>query len=185
MSEEPRTCALEEARFGRRRFLFGSTATLVTVMLPRWPWGGPLRPVRARMAGYERRRIGRLSALRLGQPLEFAYPYDHPGCRSLLVKLGVPAGGGVGPDGDVVAFNAFCTHQGGPLAGKYQASEQMLGPCPFHLTTFDLTRHGMVVSGHATEGLPQVLLEVEGDEIYAIGMLGLIFGFHDNRVAPA
>ncbi|MCI0771654.1 MAG: hypothetical protein J4N94_07205 [Chloroflexi bacterium] len=48
----------------------------------------------------------------------------------------------------------------------------------------DLTRHGMVIAGHATQGLPQVLLELRGDEIWAVGMMALIYGFSDNEVNP-
>jgi len=55
-----------------------------------------------------------------------------------------------------------------------------MGPCPLHLTTFDLTRHGMVISGHATDGLPQARLEVLGDDIVATGVTGLIYGVEDN-----
>ena len=49
-------------------------------------------------------------------------------------------------------------------------------------TTFDLTRHGMVVAGHATDNLPQVVLELEGDDIYAQGVLGLIYGYSSNTL---
>ena len=101
-----------------------------------------------------------------------------------LVKLGQPAGGGVGEEEDIVAFNSFCTHQGGPLAGKFQVDPGVAGPCPLHWTTFDLTRHGTVVSGHATLGLPQITLEIDGDDIYATGVIGLIFGYNDNSVDP-
>jgi len=38
----------------------------------------------------------------------------------------------------------------------------------------------MVVAGHATSPLPQVVLESDGDDIYAIGVLGLIYGYHKN-----
>jgi arsenite oxidase small subunit len=48
------------------------------------------------------------------------------------------------------------------------------------MTTFDMTRHGMVVAGHATESLPQVVLEVRGDTIYATGILGLVYGKRNN-----
>ena len=59
-------------------------------------------------------------------------------------------------------------------------SDKALGPCPLHLTTFDLTRHGIFISGQAYQSLPQVLLELEGDDIYAVGMFGLIYGRFDN-----
>ena len=48
------------------------------------------------------------------------------------------------------------------------------------MTTFDLTRHGMVVSGHATESLPQIVLEIVGDDIFAVGAQGLIYGYSAN-----
>ena len=69
---------------------------------------------------------------------------------------------------------------GGPLQGTYKPEHQVLGACPLHLSTFDLTRHGMVVSGHATESLPQVLLETENDDILATGVMGLIYGYSAN-----
>ena len=69
---------------------------------------------------------------------------------------------------------------GGPMAGTYKPDDGALGPCPLHQSTFDLTRHGMIIGGHATQSLPQVLLELEGDDIYAVGMLGLIYGRYDN-----
>ena len=103
--------------------------------------------------------------------------------ESILIKLGTEAGGGIGPEKDVVAFNYTCTHQGGPLQGTYQAADKALGPCPLHLTTFDLTRYGIFISGQAYQSLPQVLLELDGDNIYAVGMFGLIYGRFDNLQA--
>jgi arsenite oxidase small subunit len=38
----------------------------------------------------------------------------------------------------------------------------------------------MVVAGHATEALPQIVLELRGDDIYAIGIVGLLFGHFQN-----
>jgi len=81
---------------------------------------------------------------------------------------------------DIVAFNQYCTHQGGSLDGTYKAATKSLGACPLHLSTFDLTRHGIVISGQAYQSVPQVLLEVEGDNIYAVGMMGLIYGRNNN-----
>jgi arsenite oxidase small subunit len=49
-----------------------------------------------------------------------------------------------------------------------------------HLSTFDLTRHGLVVAGHGTQSLPQVVLEADDDVLYATGMMGLIYGFSSN-----
>ncbi|HET8577364.1 MAG TPA: arsenate reductase (azurin) small subunit [Methylomirabilota bacterium] len=133
-------------------------------------------------ADYPRLKVGSLGAMKVSQPVDFKYPY--PSVSNLLVKLGVPAGGGVGPDADIVAFNLQCPHMGGPLHGAFKATHQVLGPCPMHLTTFDLSRHGMVVSGHATESLPQIVLEAVGADIYAVGVMGLVYGFATNVRNP-
>jgi arsenite oxidase small subunit len=134
----------------------------------------------AQVAHYPRMFITRMSTLEKHTPVLFNYPDHKRNSTGMLVKLGARAGGGLGPERDVVAFNTLCPHMGGPLVGTYQPAEQVLGPCPFHQSLYDLTRHGMIVSGHATESLPQVLLELEGDDIYAVGLLGLIYGRYDN-----
>ena len=43
----------------------------------------------------------------------------------------------------------------------------------------------MVVSGQATETLAQVVLEARGDEIWATGVMGLIYGYHSNLAGRA
>jgi len=112
------------------------------------------------------------------EPLDFSYPLeDH---ENFLVKLGEPARGGVGPDNDIVAFNYTCTHMGCPMTDTYDAETSSLGPCGCHMTRFDLTNHGQVIMGHATQDLPQILLSVEDGDIYALGVTGLIYGFSNN-----
>ena len=173
-SHRPRFCP------SRRTFLIGSGATVIgTLLLPALP-GMNGRALAAQVARYPEMRIGALSQLKLGKPMRFKYPDKGLSASSLLIKLGEPAGGGIGPERDVVAFNALCTHMGASMSRNYKAEHQVLGPCQFHQTTFDLTRHGIVIGGHATESLPQVLLETQGDDIYAVGLIGLIYGRYDN-----
>jgi arsenite oxidase small subunit len=62
----------------------------------------------------------------------------------------------------------------------FKPKHSVLGPCPLHLSTFDLTKHGMIVSGHATASLPQIVLELDGDDIVATGVMGLFYGHHRN-----
>ncbi len=167
----------------RRNFLFGSGAVVgSTIMLTNIP-GFEGKAVAAQIAGYPRKLIGSLKALKDGKPVSFKYPDEGRNSAGMLVKLNEQAGGGVGPGMDVVAFNTLCTHMGGLMDRTYKPADQALGPCPLHQSTFDLTRHGMIISGHATESLPQVLLELDGDNIYAVGMMGLIYGRYDNLKA--
>lgn len=142
--------------------------------------GASAHEIPAMVATYPRKKIAKLSALKDDEPLDFEYPDEGAYAQSMLVKLGTEAGGGVGPRKDVVAFNNFCTHQGGDLAGTYKADTKSMGACPLHLSTYDLTRHGILISGQAYQSLPQVLLELKGDDIYAVGVFGLIFGRYDN-----
>lgn len=167
----------DRACMSRRSFLLSGGSAIAVVALG-LPDEAAAQGARALRATYPRVKVARLSALELGKPVPFTYPY--PDVRNIVVKLGAVAGGGVGPDKDIVGFNQQCPHQGGPMDGTYKPDHQVLGPCPLHLTTFDLTRHGMVISGHATESLPQIVLEVQGDDIYAVGVQGLIYGYSAN-----
>ena len=163
----------------RRSFLLTSGVTTATVMVAMHTSEG-MAQVPAVVATYPKKLIAKLSDLKADEPIDFSYPDEGAYAESMIVKLAREAGGGIGPDKDVVAFNYTCTHQGGPLQGTYQAADKALGPCPLHLTTFDLTRHGMFISGQAYQSLPQVLLELDADDIYAVGMFGLIYGRYDN-----
>ncbi len=166
----------------RRQFLLysGAATATTTVMITLNPGTAFATQVPAVVATYPRKLIARLSQLRTDEPVDFTYPDEGDYSESLLVKLGVEAGGGIGPVKDVVAFNYTCTHQGGDLNGTYKGDTKSLGACPLHLSTYDLTRHGILISGQAYQSLPQVLLELDGDNIYAVGVFGLIFGRHDN-----
>lgn len=163
----------------RRKFLLASGVATSTVMVA-MNTGGAAAKIPAVVTTYPRKKIGTLSALKTDTPMPFEYPDEGAYAQSMLVKLGVEAGGGVGKQKDVVAFNFFCTHQGGDLSGTYKADTKSLGACPLHLSTYDLTRHGILISGQAYQSLPQVLLELNGDDIYAVGVFGLIFGRYDN-----
>ncbi|HHJ14518.1 MAG TPA: arsenate reductase (azurin) small subunit [Gammaproteobacteria bacterium] len=159
----------------RRSFLLAGASTIVLSSLP-----GVAGAVHLAAREYPRRAIIALKDLKVDQPVDFVYPPDKPASSFFIVRLGEAAGGGVGPDRDIVAFSNLCSHMGGPLNGTYKAGHKAMGPCPLHLTTFDLTRHGMVISGHATESLPQARLEVVNGKIYATGVMGLIYGHDDN-----
>ncbi len=163
----------------RRKFLLTSGTATATVMVS-MNHAGADSHMPATVATYPRKKIATLSSLQTDVPVEFDYPDEGGYSSSVLVKLGTEAGGGLGPDKDVVAFNHFCTHQGGDLSGSYKGETKSLGACPLHLSTYDLTRHGILISGQAYQSLPQVLLELDGDDIYAVGIFGLIFGRHDN-----
>lgn len=171
----------------RRQFLLYSGATALaatTISVSLLSGSAHAATQTARVVGYPRKLIARLSQLKDHQPVDFSYPDELHNAQCMLVKMGkIQAGGGIGPNQDIVAYSYLCTHQGGPLQGTYKVTggeHCTLGPCPLHLSLYDLRRHGIIVSGQAYESLPQVLLELDGDDIYAVGMLGLIFGRDNN-----
>lgn len=123
--------------------------------------------------------IAKLADVKSGEPIFFEYPQT--GQRNMLVKLDKPAEEGIGPDQDVVAFSTACSHMGAPLDNVYNHDYGMLGPCPLHFSTFDLSKSGMNVMGKASDHLPQVALALDDNgDIRATGMFGLIYGYPAN-----
>jgi len=170
----------------RRAFDLAAGGIAVSLIVPEAAAQGGQTGVRVDLAVYPEKRIGKLTALTDDVPVAFTYPLE--GQPNLLFKLGTEALRGIGPQKDVVAFSALCTHMGGSLMGRYRRDVKALGPCPFHFSVFDLRKGGMPVHASATQNLPQVLLRLDGDDIVAVGMIGLIYGQHSNladgRLAP-
>jgi arsenite oxidase small subunit len=130
-------------------------------------------------SSYVRKVIGKVSELQPGTATAFYYPNDD--VENLLMMLGEEAGAGVGEGRNIVAFNTICPHMGGYMGEtEFKPQHSVLGPCPLHLSTFDLTKHGMIVSGHAVQSLPQIVLEIDGDDIIATGVMGLFYGYSQN-----
>lgn len=130
------------------------------------------------VATYPRLKVASIADLVEGEGMAFNYPLNEQ--PNMLVKMGREAQNGIGPDKDIVAFSVLCPHMGGSLRGRYEHEHGSMGPCPFHFSTFDLTRGGVPVHASATQNLPQITLETDGKDIYAIGITGLVYGFRDN-----
>ncbi len=136
---------------------------------------------------FPRANVGKISDLALGKSLTFNYPLEET--PNILVKLGLKAEGGIGPDGDIVAFSQICQHLGciygylGPGASPscdstYKASGPV-GYCCCHGTVFDFVTGAKVIAGPSPRPQPQVILEFDGStgDIYAVGMMPpTIFG---------
>ncbi|NCQ23454.1 MAG: arsenate reductase (azurin) small subunit [Rhodobacteraceae bacterium CG17_big_fil_post_rev_8_21_14_2_50_63_15] len=161
---------------GRRQFLRGSLmatagAAAATVIAPEKASAEALARV-----DFPQNRLANISDLAVNEPMDIAYPdADSPG---VLLKLGQAVEGGVGPDGDVVAFSVLCPHKGWMLS--YSAADKTLN-CPGHHSRFDCETGGQQTWGHATQNLPQFMLSVdEKGDIYANGVDDLIYGRLSN-----
>jgi len=94
--------------------------------------------------------------------------------------------GGIGKNGSIVAFSAICPHQLThptpddsffqyvPKKGKTIAyKEAGVFVCSSHLSAFTPNDGGKRVNGPANEGLTQIVLEIDdNDVIWAVGALG-------------
>lgn len=128
-------------------------------------------------AAYEQMTVAQAKKLKTNVPVNFTYPDSSSPCT--LIKLGRAAPGGVGPDGDIVAYSGLCTHMGCPVA--YDA-ERKVFKCPCHYSTFDAEMAGQMVCGQATEDLPRIVLRYDegSDSVQAVAVDGLIYGRQAN-----
>ena len=49
-----------------------------------------------------------------------------------------------------------------------------------HFSRFDLAKSGIVILGQATQTLPQIMLEEDRGDLYAVGVTGLVYGYWNN-----
>ncbi len=115
--------------------------------------------------------------VQVGVPHGFAYPDPHSPC--VLLRMGYPVPGGIGPDTDLVAHSTMCTHMG--CIVTYDAAARTL-KCPCHFSIFDPEKGGQQVCGQATENLPRIVLEYQpaDDSIAAVAVDGLLYGRQAN-----
>lgn len=161
---------------GRRQFFRrGAGAAAAAVTVGAVTSAAQATPSLARVT-YPTQRLANLKDLKVNDPVAISYPDENsPG---VLLKLGRRVEGGVGPDGDIVAFSTLCPHKGFPLA--YLPDDKTLN-CSGHYSRFDCEKGGQEIFGHATQNLPQFKLQVDsGGNIQAIAVDELIYGRLSN-----
>ncbi len=126
---------------------------------------------------YPRKSLGGAGQIPVGQAVAFTYPDDASPC--MLLRMGGPVEGGVGPGQDIVAYSTLCTHMGCPVA--YDTKSRCF-KCPCHYSTFDAEKAGQMVCGQATEDLPRIVLEYDAGagSVTAVAVNGLIYGRQSN-----
>lgn len=161
---------------GRRQFLRGGAmATAGAAAATITPSRSEAKPLPARV-DYPSARIASVAELKPNAPKEIAYP--DKGSPGVVIKLGTRVAGGVGPDGDIVAFSTLCPHKGFPL--NYRADDKSLS-CPGHYSRFDCENGGQQIHGQSTSNLPQFTLRVAANgDIFAEGVDDLIYGRLSN-----
>lgn len=102
-----------------------------------------------------RKRVAALSAVPPGSAAVFSYPGEHDPC--LLVRTA---------DGELFAYDQRCTHLACAVVPKI---DEGVLHCPCHEGYFDL-QTGRNIAGPPPRPLPRVVLEVEGDDVYAVAV---------------
>ncbi len=127
---------------------------------------------------YPTKGVGKIAAMQVHKPAAFSYPDSASPC--VAVKLGKAVPGGVGPQGDIVAYSVLCTHMGCPVAYNGDGTFQ----CSCHFSQFDAEKQGQMICGQATENLPRIELayDAKTDSVSAIGVSGLIYGRQANII---
>jgi len=129
---------------------------------------------------WPRFKLLNVAALTVLKPVSFNYPLVNT--PNYLVKLGVKAENGIGPDGDIVAFSAICQHLGcyysfqppgtSPSCNALHKAPVAEGYCCCHGSDYDFTQNATVTSGPAPRPVPRAMLEYDSNtgDIYVVGM---------------
>jgi arsenite oxidase small subunit len=170
---------MSDHTLSRRRFLAGSglTAGAMAAGGLFLPTSGQAAEVGRATLPYPRQAVGKAKELPINTAVSFSYP--DPASPCALIKTGQKVPGGVGPDGDIVAYSTLCTHMGCPVS--YDAAARTF-KCPCHFSVFDPETRGQQVCGQATENLPRIVLEYDAatDSVSAVAVAGLIYGRQSN-----
>lgn len=118
-------------------------------------WIAAQHLVRHRRPAPGRVNIASKAEIPLGGTKTFSYPSDRDRC--VLVRLG--------PD-EFVAFSQSCTHLSCAVIPKV---DEGVFVCPCHEGYFDI-RTGRNISGPPPRPLPRIVLETDGDDVYAVGV---------------
>jgi arsenite oxidase small subunit len=157
---------MQETLSSRRHFF--KTAGLIAgtaVVVPSLVASTEKLKIQSVFGDYEPNKIGTVSQLKKDGELDFSYPDNSSLCKAVYVN------------NEIKAYSTICTHKGCPTIYNKEL-EQF--ECPCHFTKYDAVKDGQMIIGHATGGLPKVILEIKGDDIYAVGFDGLIFGRINN-----
>lgn len=121
------------------------------------PWGtlAAKKLMGLKAKGYPRTKITDVGALKVGDAVEFSYPGEHE--SALLIRLG---------DNEYKAYQNACTHLKCPVFWS-RDEESMI--CPCHHGFFD-PKSGAPTAGPPRRPLPEIVVIVEGNTIYATGV---------------
>jgi arsenite oxidase small subunit len=162
----------------RREFLKVSGGVAAgAAALPTSGQTAPAADTGGAVLSYKAKMVGKAGALAANQAVNFTFPDASSPC--VVIKMGTPVLGGVGPNKDIVAYSTMCTHMGCPVS--YDSAMRVFR-CPCHFSIFDAEKAGEMVCGQATENLPRIVLKYndKDDSVTAVSIVGLLYGRQSN-----
>ena len=154
----------EEAQVTRREFCNFLALTSTALFISAAGVAGKAALDSRGEQAYAPLRIEGAEALAPGSALNFRYPTDDE--TAILVRAA---------DGQYFAYGQKCTHLACPV---YYARERQRLECPCHEGGFD-ARSGNVLYGPPPRPLDRIVLELRGDEVWAVGRKA---GSHEHSV---
>ena len=175
---QPKTAGMERREFLKLAAAAGGAVTLAA-LLSTFKAATFVPPPTA-VAAWPIVTVTNISNLTDLEPVVFYYPLTNT--PNYLVKLGVAATGGIGPNNDIVAFSAICQHLGcqygflapgsSPVCNSSYKAAIPMGYCCCHGSQYDFLEGAKVIGGPAPRPVPMVTLQLDtatGD-ISAVGM---------------
>lgn len=146
-----------ERKLDRRGFMKTMVGAAGVFAVSTLPWGGLAAKELMGISNkkYNKAKIASVSAMKVGDAVEFHYPGDHD--TALLVRLS---------EQEYKAYHNACTHLKCPVFWKKE-EERLV--CPCHHGFFDV-QTGKPTAGPPQRPLPEIVLSIEGDSIYATGV---------------
>lgn len=110
-----------------------------------------------RSPSFPRQRVAAMGELAVGGSTTFTYPTARDSC--ILVRTGTDS---------YVAYSQKCTHLS---CAVFYTRERNRLECPCHQGYFSIA-DGAVLQGPPQRPLPRVVMEIEGGQLFAVGMEG-------------
>jgi len=144
-----------ERNLDRRSFMKMMVGAAGVFAVSTMPWGAIAMKELTGLGGksHPAKKIVDVSALAVGEAVEFNYPSDHE--SALLIRLG---------EQEYKAYQNACTHLKCPV---FWSEGELV--CPCHHGFFD-PKTGAPTAGPPRRPLPEIAVERQGDAIYATGV---------------
>ena len=138
---------------------------------------GPAADAGDAVLPYKAKVVGRAGSLSVNQATNFTFPDASSPCA--LLKMGTPVLGGVGPNEDLVAYSAMCTHMGCPVS--YDSAHACSGAPATSASSTRRNRADDCWPGHRKSAARRLNYDDKNGTVSAVAVVGLLYGRQSER----